>query len=169
VVELTATLAGTDPGSQFTVGRGTLLLGASLGDPLSDPWPESWTGLNAVDHDGDGKPGVTTLAKSGNGYGLPRLDIFNDQIRADEIYLALRTILSLDGIVDSCGRATGVATFNMEQHAVGCHVNGGGDCSTEQVNLLDNNLPQLQVSGGSFELVSIPDGSSCADVLRTLP
>lgn len=43
-------------------------------------------------------PGVTSLAKTGGQYGLPRLDIVNDQVRAAQIYLGLRTILGLDGV-----------------------------------------------------------------------
>ncbi len=168
-IDLTVNLAASEPGSQITIPPGPLVLGATFNDDLNDPWPGSWTGLNATDHDGDGKPGVTTLAKTGNGYGMPRLDIFNDQVRADQIYLAFRTILSLDGVIDSCEGASGAATFTMEQHAVGCHVAGGGECNNDQVNLLDNNLPQFRVTGANFELRKVAQGASCNDIIAALP
>ena len=168
-IDLQVNLASSEVGSQLTIPAGPMILGASMSDELNDPWPGNWSGVNAVDHDGDGKPGVTTVAKTGSSYGLPRLDIIDDAVRADQIYLAFRTILALDGVIDSCGSASGAATFTMEQHAVGCRVKDGDDCTTSQVDLLDSNMPQFQVSSASFLLKKVAASATCADILAALP
>jgi len=83
-----------------------LCLGTEL-DHLMGPWPPSNRGLTAVDHDGDGHPGVTRIAVVGPGYGNPRIAILNEQLRADRIFLGLRNIIGFEGMLTGCNRADG--------------------------------------------------------------
>jgi hypothetical protein len=168
-IDAAATLSSHDPGAALHLQPGAVLLGGMMGDALNDPWPSDWHQLQLVDHDGDSKSGITALAKTGNGYANPRIDILNSNARAQAIWLVSRTILELDGVADTCDEASGEATVDMQNHAVGCDVAGGGQCSDGQTTTLDNNLPVFEIQGGTFELVRVDDGSDCAAVLAALP
>ncbi|HWB75851.1 MAG TPA: hypothetical protein VG755_12875, partial [Nannocystaceae bacterium] len=168
-VDATATVSGADPGATLHLERGAVVLGGTMTNPLDDPWPSDWHSLSTADHDGDGAPGVTATAKTGGNYAYPRIDILNSEARAQELYLVSRTILEFDGAIDTCDAASGDANITMENHNVGCATVGGGSCSDGQTTTLDNNLPVFAISGGSFELVRLPDGSGCDAVFGALP
>jgi hypothetical protein len=164
-----ATVSTADPGATLHLERGAVVLGGSLADELDDPWPSSWSGVDTVDHDGDGHPGITALAKTGGGYSYPRIEALNADARAEAIYIASRTIMEFDGAIDTCDAASGLADVTMQNHAVGCRQVGGTPCSSGQTDTLSNNMPQFEAHGGVFDLVRIPDGSNCASVLSTFP
>ena len=162
-------LSSADPGATLHLDEGGVVLGADLGDPLNDPWPSEWSGLNAVDHDSDGLPGISSSAKVGGNYAYPRIDILNSDARAEALFVASRTILEFEGVVNDCDSAGGNVVMSMENHTVGCHVQGGGDCTSQQTTTLDNNLPVFAVQAGVFQLERLPTGSSCSEVFAALP
>jgi hypothetical protein len=168
-IDAMATISSADPGATIAVERGAVVLGATLADPLDGAWPRSWSELQTVDHDGDGHPGITANAKTGGGYSYPRLEALNANARAEAIYIASRTMMELDGVIDSCDTASGSADVVMQNHAVGCRQVGGSPCSSNQTDMLSSNMPQFQTHGGVFDLVRLPSGSGCAAVLSTLP
>jgi hypothetical protein len=168
-IDAHATISSADPGASLHLERGAVVLGATMTDPLNDPWPADWHQLASTDHDGDGSPGVTAAAKTGGNYAYPRIDILNSEARASEIYLVSRTTMEFDGTVDTCDSAVGEATITMENHSVGCAMTTGGDCSDGQTTTLDNNMPQFVVMGGDFELVRLADGAACDAVFAALP
>lgn len=168
-IDAIATVSASEPGATLHLQKGAVILGGDMTDPLNDPWPASWSGVNAVDHDGDGSPGVTAMAKTGGDYSYPRIDVLNSDARAEAIYIASRTIMEFDGAIDACDAASGSATVTMENHAVGCRQVGGSPCSSGQTDTLDGNMPQFMVMGGQFDLVRLPDGAACGDVLAELP
>lgn len=168
-IDAVATLSSGDPGAMLHLAEGGVVLGAQMNDPLDDPWPAEWSGLMTKDHDGDGSPGLTAAAKTGGNYAYPRIDILNSDARAEALYIASRTIMEFDGVVSSCDAAGGDVTMTMENHAVGCRVAGGGECSSGQTGTLDNNMPVFEVQTGVFQLQKIADGGTCADVLAALP
>ncbi|MBX7081079.1 MAG: hypothetical protein K1X88_17900 [Nannocystaceae bacterium] len=168
-IDATASISSMDPGATLHLERGAVVLGGEMADPLNDAWPSDWHSLATADHDGDGAPGVTAVAKTGGNYAYPRIDILNSNARAQQLYLVSRTILEFDGMIDSCDDASGAATISMENHNVGCATVGGGSCSDGQTTTLDNNLPQFIIDGGSFELVRLSDAASCDDVFAALP
>ena len=43
----------------------------------------------AADHDGDGNPGITSVAKTGGSYAYPRIDILNSNARAEALFPGL--------------------------------------------------------------------------------
>jgi hypothetical protein len=168
-INAVATVSAPEPGADIHLERGAVVLGAEMAAPLDDPWPNSWSGLNAVDHDGDGNPGITAMAKTGGDYAYPRIDILDTSARAEAIYIASRTIMEFMGTVDSCDTASGVADVTMENHAVGCRTVGGGACPSGNVDTLDGNMPQFMVMGGQFDLARLPAGATCSDVLAEYP
>jgi len=167
--DLNIQLGDSQPGASLDMAPWALTLGAHLADPLNEPWPSRGRDLETVDHDGDGRPGVTTLAATGNGYEFPRVALLDASLRADKLYLATRTILELDGQLDSCDAASGSAFVEIDQHVVGCHVDGRDECSRSQVDLIDRNLPTFDVYGASFELQRMPDSYDCDAIMAELP
>lgn len=168
-IDAFATVSSADPGATLQLERGAVVLGGMMGDALNDPWPASWSGVTAMDHDGDGLPGITAQAKLGGSYSYPRIDILNTDARAQGLYIVSRTIMEFDGIIDDCDSAGGSAVVTMENHAVGCATVGGGECTTAQTDTLDGNMPQFMVAGGNFDLARMADGATCADVIAALP
>lgn len=168
-VDAIATIASPDPGAALHLERGAVVLGGTMANPLDDAWPSDWHALSSVDHDGDGAPGVTAIAKTGGNYAYPRIEVLDSNARAQSLYLVSRTILEFDGTIDTCDAASGDASVTMENHNVGCATVGGGSCSDGQTTTLDNNLPEFIIDGGAFELVRLPDGAGCSDVFAALP
>ncbi len=168
-IDATAAISSMDPGATLHLERGAVVLGGEMADPLNDAWPSDWHALATADHDGDGAPGVTAVAKTGGNYAYPRIDILNSNARAQQLYLVSRTILEFDGVVDTCDEASGAASITMENHNVGCATVGGGSCTDGQTSTLDANLPQFIIDGGSFELLRLSDAASCDDVFAALP
>ena len=132
-------------------------------------WPANSSGVSALDHDGDGHPGVTSFAAMGPGYANPRIGALNPNLRADRIFLGLRNIIGLDGMLTSCDMAEGNATLTLDQRAFGCLTPDGNECNRSQANLLDSNMPQFQVTSAQFVLKKLPAGSNCTTVRTTLP
>ena len=162
-------LGGADPGATLVANPTAMLLGLQMNDALNDPWPASYRQTQAVDHDGDGNPGITAYAATGGAYSNPRVDIFNPALRADRLFLALRTIIGLDGQVMSCDSAEGSATLILEQRIVGCGLDSGQPCSDAQVQTIDQNTPVFNVEGASFKLQRVAPGATCDQIIAAIP
>ena len=168
-VDAWVTVSSLDTGASLVLPEGAVVLGANLADPINDPWPSEWGSLMSADHDGDSNAGITSVAKTGDGYAYPRIDILNSEARAEALFIASRTVMSFDGVIDTCDSASGSASMVMENHALGCRILGGGSCSSGQTGTLDGNLPVFEPQGGTFELKRLPDGANCQDVFAATP
>jgi hypothetical protein len=149
-IEGTAELGGWNLGSSLAIHPTNSVFGLPPSSPYYAPtaqWPASASAFAAsdlVDGDNDGKPGITATPVSGNGLILPATGVeltapFAPQ--ADELYVVLRTQLSLYGIGTSCTEIQGTAAVQLlNNHVIGCHLaNDGGECSSAQADFIDQN------------------------------
>jgi hypothetical protein len=186
-VTLTTTVTSADPtksaiGDEFTSSATPFQLGVE-GLAGDTPWPDMATMQTlAVDHDGDGAPGLSGIPfrgpvagePAGTVFQNPRLAIPNDSPRTSQLYLTLRTRASLNGKLVSCdpprfeGKVLG-STLLIEVRNVGCVVaDTKAPCSVEQATWIDTNLPRFVFNGTSKVVsVKVADNASCKDV-RTL-
>jgi hypothetical protein len=164
-------LGGFNPGSALTIDGTVALIGLTMADPMA-PWPEAYTGIQAVDADGDGKPGFTAVPKAGGGFVQPPtgIDLLRRPPPADQVYIASRTIIGLDGMLTSCTEASGTARVPFfDSHVVGCHVKDGGECNAEQTDFVDQSRTVYRVTGATFTAKQMPENATCADVRAALP
>lgn len=162
------TLGSASPGASLNIARSALMFGVTMTDPVNDAWP-SVSSLRQVDSDGDGKPGVTGLYKTGGRYSNPPANSFAS-VRGERAYMAVRMVFSASGTLNSCTGATGsVSAQDVDYHTVGCRTTGGRDCSTSERDHLDSNGPDYRTSGGSYTLRKIADGANCAAVRSAVP
>jgi hypothetical protein len=168
---VTGTVAGWQTGSAFGIDSAVAPVGVLLADPRG-AWPASYTGLQTVDAEGDGKPGITAVPRMGNGYVLPAtgLGLLGSAPQADRVYLVSRTILALAGTFTSCTQISGsTQVMAFDNHVVGCRLASGQDCSAAQTDFLDQGRTAYQISGGTFTVAIAPDDTTCADVRAMLP
>jgi hypothetical protein len=164
-------IAGWDPGSQFNIDNTVALFGLTLAD-TGAPWPESYTKITAVDADGDGKPGFTAVPRGSGGYVLPPtgLGLFGSAPSADQLYLASRTVVSLDGKLQTCDDVAGTARISFfDSHVVGCHVRNGGECSPGQIDFVDQSRTLYKITSATFTAKKVADDATCADARTALP
>jgi hypothetical protein len=164
-------LAGWNPGSAFNIEGTVALIGLDMADPMA-AWPMSYTGIMAVDADGDGKPGFTAVPKAGNGFVQPPtgLGLFGSAPSADQVYIASRTVVSLEGMLTSCTEVAGTARVPFfDSHVVGCHVKGGAECTPNQIDFVDGSRTIYKIGSATFTAKQIPDNATCADVRAALP
>ena len=83
------------------------MLGAELSDPVNDPLPTEGNLTGAIDQDGDGNPGVTVEARVALCSGM------------QELYVALRTGVLLDGVVEDSNTIAGGMDATLEQEVLG--------------------------------------------------
>jgi len=162
---VTFTLVGSSPGSTFTSPAFAFVLGTTLTNPTTDPWPAVGS-IVSDDMDMDSNPGVTVPYKATAGYTLPLVDGTHS---SDEAYLATRLALSTSGAFTDCsdGSAT-VTVTHFDTHIIGCHVSGGAACSAAQSNVDDANRPLFAATTGPLTLLKIAAGSSCMTVRGAL-
>jgi hypothetical protein len=147
------TLGGWNIGSSLAIDPSTSFYGlsatSSFANP-STPWPCHETSLmmsDITDDDMDGHPGITTTPSNMMGYSLPATAATIGAAQADELYVVLRTQLSLYGTSTSCTDGSGTATVQLlNNHIVGCHLAGqpadAGACSpgaSNQYDFIDQN------------------------------
>ena len=166
--ELLVELSGRTAGSTLQVNATPMFLGTSLDNPMG-AWPDSASRLTAIDHDGDGYPGVTSYAASGPGYSNPRIDVFNADLRANRIFLGLRNVIGLNGMLTSCHGAQGTADLLIDQRAFGCLTPDNQQCNDGQANLLDTNMPQFNVRSATFTLERLDPSATCETIANALP
>jgi hypothetical protein len=141
-----------------------------MSDPMNGEWPASWQGLELVDADDSGQPGMTSYPNDADGYAMPPLDIFPDGAKADALYLATRSVFELQGTRDTCTSASGnVIVHAFDNHVVGCRIAGGGECDANQVDFVDSNRTIYEITSASYEMAQVAEGASCAEVRAELP
>jgi hypothetical protein len=170
------TSACDQPGCAFRTQPLLALLGARAVPPME---PGGASSIELADHDGDGQPSLTLLARgptsvnpAGKPYAYPPL--FAPWIRARKMMLAIGINAQLEGNVSGCGKIQGVVNQPVfEQGAVACSgvVEGNPNeqnCSSEFVNFLDDNMPQWTVTSASFK-AQRTGTASCSAVRAALP
>jgi hypothetical protein len=177
------TVSSSAPGATLTSPAEANLLGITLADPTTAAWPGLAAAQAAeVDTDADGNPGVTALSKYGNGAvrtendggtysSIPAIGTGIGGIgTADELYMALRSVIALSGTLTSCTQASGPATVShFDSHALGCHLVGGGNCSSSQSSFVDNNSPTFAVTSATFAAQMLTNTGTCPNVRAALP
>jgi len=176
---ISGSIAGSGTGAIYTAMPSAVLLGLTLPNPTTDPWPAAVT--TAVDADQDGNPGVTALVTQGAGYSDVIVDTVGD--RADKLYVAMRQITSVTAKATDCDTftgtvaipqiadGTGATKYAIDSHILGCKLDGdGGDCYPVQASFVDATQPVFSPSGNaSFTSVRVATGSTCAAVRLELP
>jgi hypothetical protein len=164
---LTGTLTGTAVGATFSAPPSAAIIGATMANPVTDPWPANGAALTAVDSDGDGKPGVAADAASDAGQKNPPVTPTRT-VRANRVYAAFRQVLTAKGTVKSCNRTEGTADVTqINSHVLGCRREDGTDCDPSQFKLLDSAAPVYMPTGpATITMVKLPDGapSTCKDI-----
>ncbi len=170
-----------------------VLLGLTMANPTTDPWPSTVPATAAVDMDNDGNPGVTvgvaqgplakpTITASSYSYiptAVPPAPLLPVP-RASSLYVAIRQITVTSGIVADCNTITGSVSIPViankaaiDSHIVGCALTDGGPCTTgasSQASFVDNSQPVFTPSGNTtFKSIRVPTGATCADVRAALP
>jgi|HubBroStandDraft_2_1064218.scaffolds.fasta_scaffold06403_5 hypothetical protein len=180
------------PGGTFTYSSTptAVLLGLTMADPTTDPWPATVT--TEVDQDMDGNPGVTIAVAQGplatptataTDYsyiptGIPEL-LMPINV-ASSLYVAIRQVTVTSGTVQNCNTITGTVSIPtidskaaIDSHVLGCELVDGGQCTTgasSEAAFVDNSQPVFTPSGTtSFQAIRMPAGSTCADVRTMLP
>jgi hypothetical protein len=155
-------------GTAFHTDPAPIVFGATLNDPLRDPWPPL-ASLITADDDRDGRPGVTTPAERGPGYALPLVSFTE---RASHLSVASRTVAQLTGNATSCDEIEGSVEIGavdgspaLDSHIVGCTLDTGPLCTQEQAQFADTNGPDFQPAPGStLVLRRMDEGTTCAQV-----
>lgn len=174
VFQIRGSTGGFTPGSSIAMEPVTSLVGLTMANPMSDPWPGQASLLTPVDHDGDGRPGIKAIPRKDPPFGAPPVDLAGvldpKGARADEVDLAMRTILGLSGARDSCTSAEGRAQVTrLDSHVVGCHIEGAGACTQAQSDFIDASQPRFDIGSATFQMVEVPASATCADVRAVLP
>jgi hypothetical protein len=163
----TGTSSGLNVGDTVTMNPVAVILGTTLADP-GGAWPAA-TALVGQDHDGDGHLGITSTPKNGGGYTRPPTSLAMSA-RADLLYIASRATSGTSGKRTSCDATSGTATVTkFDNHVIGCHVAGGGECSASESKFVDDNRTVFVLGTATYESKVIPDGSSCDAVRAALP
>jgi hypothetical protein len=156
------------PGADLTLARTGLLYGVTLPDPIEGAWPSA-SALQSADTDADGNRGLTAMYKDTAGYTYPPANNFGT-VRIDRGYVASRLVFELTGALTSCRLSQGtVAARGLDFHTLGCRTTGGRLCSDSESDHLDTNAPRFALSTGTFTMVKVAGGASCADVARATP
>jgi hypothetical protein len=174
VFEVRGTTGGFDMRAALSMDSTASLVGLTMSDPLNDPWPARPSQLIAVDHDGDGRPGIRAIPRTNPPFSAPPIDLASaldpNGPRADELDLATRTVVQLAGTRDSCTSARGTAQVaRVDAHVVGCHIRGGGTCTPAQAEFIDAAQPRFEVRSATFEMVQVQQNATCAIVRTALP
>lgn len=166
-------LSGFDVGATIYMDPVVSLVGLSMPDPNA-AWPASAKQITAVDHDGDGQPGILAVPRTDPPFSAPPtslLEALNPSgKRAHEVYIVTRTAVQITGTRDSCTSASGQAEVKLfDNHVVGCKRNDGKLCSASESDFIDQNQPKFSVSSATYAMVQLAEGATCADVRGALP
>jgi hypothetical protein len=167
-----------------------VLLGLSMANPTTDPWPSTVT--TAVDMDNDGNPGVTVAVAQGelanptitaSSYSYVPVQVPPPLLpvpSASSLYVAIRQVTVTSGTIMDCNTISGTVSIPLidskpaiDSHILGCALVDGGQCTTgssSQTSFVDNSEPVFTPSGTTtFASVRVPTGATCADVRAALP
>jgi len=110
----------------------------------------------ACDQESDGKPGATLLASN-----VPAVDL-------DQVYVSLRTTVSLSGQVYSSDKVIGTIDAALQTGILGCHKTNGEECSTSEmraVKVLNPMVTQQEGNPSIFHSVRVDAGTDCATII----
>jgi hypothetical protein len=155
-------------GGMLVSEPGAVVLGTKLSDPTA-----AWLRGDLVpfDHDGDGKPGITTFPRQGAGFGKFPLDLGFTKY-ADQVYVAIRTAFRFSAAPAGCEEtiAGSVEPLAFDIASVGCHALDGGECTDREANLVANNTPTPMLGAqGKRTSLPIAETATCSEVLAALP
>jgi hypothetical protein len=185
VFTVSGTISGQQAGATYTTIPSAALIGLSMTNPATDPWPATVT--TEVDDDMDSKPGVTIDVASGatdggvySGVPVGIPAFAQPTVRADKLYVAIRQVTAVSGTVQDCDHISGTVTIptiagkaGIDSHVLGCELAAGGDCTTgasSQASFVDNTQPVFTPTGSAtFKSLRVPAGTSCASVRQMLP
>jgi hypothetical protein len=162
-----------------------VLLGLTMANPATDPWPSTIT--TEEDQDSDGNPGVTIAVAQGplanptataSSYSYIPTDIPPLLVPPDlasQLYVAIRQVTVTSGNVVDCDTMTGTVSIPtiaskpaIDSHIIGCALVDGGSCTTgpsSEAAFVDNSQPVFTPTGTtSFQAVRLPANATCADV-----
>jgi hypothetical protein len=161
--------SATKTGNSVVASTGVALVGLTMDDPNATTWPAR-VNIGGVDHDSDGFAGLAAVPKTDGGYKALPLDL-NRSARADRLDLAIRTVMTLNSTVEGCPEDyEGTANVTkFQNHIIGCHVQGGGECDDTQKSFVDNNRTVYTVTSATFTAKRVDDDASCAEVRAALP
>jgi hypothetical protein len=177
--QVDGTVTGFASGAAYTSSPAAALIGLTMANPTTDPWPSSSMTIMATDPDRDGKPGVTVNEAVGGSYSLVPVGIpapFQASVLSQKLYVAIRQVTSVTGTVTDCDHIEGTVTIPqimgqaaINSHVLGCELLDGGDCTTagssSQASFVDNSEPVFTPSGTTkFESVRMPAGTDCATI-----
>jgi hypothetical protein len=148
----------------LTIDVGGGVFGVELPDPGA-AWPAS-DALKAVDHDGDGKPGVTAFPEVGEGYIIPPLSVVQDRT-ADQVYVAARVRYTLRAPQQPCEDVRGgMATIGgFDYSIIGCHATDGVECVEAETRFIARAAPVFTVaSKAPWMQREVPDDATCSQV-----
>jgi hypothetical protein len=150
------------PGSPVTLAPTAFLLGATLMDPVNDPWPAA-SALVSADQDLDLAPAITVGFPSGS------LVPIGANMYVDQAYLAVRLAFGATLTLNSCDLLSGSAVVtHFDSHVLGCHILNGGSCMDAQRNAFDAARP-IYTPGSATLTVRTLANATCAVVRSTLP
>lgn len=132
-------------------------------------WPAAGD-IEGVDHDGDSRPGITAVPRDDGGFSAPPTSIAQTTF-VDRMYLATRNVTTLTAHVEGCPKKfSGTAEIRrFENHVIGCHVRGAGECTASEATFVDSNRTIYKVQSATFTSVALAADASCADVRMILP
>jgi hypothetical protein len=183
--QIAGTVSGSTPTATYTSSPAAALLGLTLANPTTAVWPATIS--TEVDEEGDHHPGITANVATGGGFSLVPLDFFGvvanptTVARADQLYLAIRQVTSVNAQFSDCDHSSGSVTvpqitdpatlakkYAIDSHVIGCRVQGSNtDCSTGQAGFVDQNQPVFVPKATSFVSQRVPAGTSCTTVRNT--
>jgi hypothetical protein len=115
-------------------------------------------GVNCVcDQERDGQPGATLRASN-----IPVVDL-------DEVYVALRTQFTLEGLVLDSDNLVGTVEASIEQGILGCRLARGDACHPAQVSSVKQLNPKITQQPGNpstFRAVRIGPELGCAELIE---
>jgi hypothetical protein len=180
---ITGAQGGLGIGSTFAIDPVVTLYGLKPTSTLAraaQTWPPTASGLVASDltyadggayQTGEGEPGIVALPLGTPPDSLPATSLEALSPQADEIWLVLRTGISLYGTIQSCTEQSGtVEVDNLDSHVVACHLVDAGTCDESQYGYLDSNQAYYHPPvSGTFDAKPMAASAGCADVLAALP
>ncbi len=175
------TVTSSAPGATYRASASAALLGLTMANPTTDPWPATIT--TATDPDKDGTPGVSVDVAQGpvappsdaGSYSYVPVGIpapFAPVVVADRLHLAIRQVTAVTATVVDCDHVSGTVSipqiagqFAINSHVLGCELVDGGDCTDTQASFVDNTQPVFTPSGTTaFASVRLPSDATCAAV-----
>jgi hypothetical protein len=180
--EFTFTADITKTPVTFTTNPFAIVIGASLSNPVTAPWP-AVSAMTLRDDDNDGNPGITVSPVVGNGYYQPPANLITGDL-AKLVYIATRTVSALSGRILNCNHIEADVTIQtvnnkpgIDSSVVGCLRTGNaangvppGPCAPDEAAFIDGARPQFTPKGpGKMTIVRVTETTTCGDVRSRFP